>query len=235
MNVPSVSPNKKVEFICIHINKTGGKSFRKVLKKQYGNGYYRINLKNSREVLKPAQLIKRQQIIENIPDHVIALHRHFLYIDVEPLVKSTGAKLIVWLRNPVDRLVSQYYFVRRKIIKDKKKEYRINMNPDVTLTDFANQKTKKNVISKILEGLNLSDIFFIGFLEYFKEDLNELGELLGWGKNIKLPYVNSNQEYKSLYHVPTIEEREIISEINAKDMKLFNEALRIKGKFDRSY
>ena len=92
----------QVEIISVHLPKTAGSSFRKVLQQVYTkegvfvDEYPNHSLKTTREIW------------ENQNRKIKVIHGHF------PLNKYarsfTNARKIIWLRNPVKRLISHFFY-----------------------------------------------------------------------------------------------------------------------------
>jgi hypothetical protein len=154
------------------------------------------------------------------------LQGHFNYSEVSALHKDTGARMVVWLREPVERVISNYYFNKRKALEGKRQN-----NPGLehmTLLEFAERRSKRKSMSHILEGIELKDIFFVGITEHYSEDLAGLASLLGWG-SCEEEHRNVNAAFKSKFDLPTEDERREIRRLFSKDIELYNEALEMRS------
>ena len=151
---------KRLEIISIHIPKTGGTSFWRLLEHIYGpQAVQRVFPKNY-QTFTPI----------TVKSSIRALHGHFRYSKLTQQVElSTQVKLISWVRNPVDRVISNYYY---RIEKDEMKK--------VGLLNYASRPTARNRMGHHLTGMDLSNFFFIGILEKFWEDCSQLGHMMNW-------------------------------------------------------
>ena len=89
-----------VEIISVHVPKTGGTTFFQILSNAYGKESMfedNLNVADS-QVYTPSDL----------PSHIKVIHGHFC-LDKYNGVFPT-AKRVIWLRNPILRLISNYFF-----------------------------------------------------------------------------------------------------------------------------
>lgn len=219
-----------VEVISLHIPKTAGKSFYKVLSKMYGN---KLDTRIQRKDYFP-ETINISALANNIPEHITVMHGHLLYKHVKPIREKYNSKIITWLRDPVDRVISNYYFLMQTIRKKQRKIHQHHDKMDYTLMDYASMKSVQNRMTKYLSGIELEDLFFIGFLEYFDEDLKTLGKLLNWQVNIPNVFENNGSSYRKnptcATKTVTDEMKERIRELNSLDVDLYQEAIGLRRK-----
>ncbi|MEN8240820.1 MAG: sulfotransferase family 2 domain-containing protein [Chloroflexota bacterium] len=211
-----------LELIAIHIQKTAGMSFKKILKREYKRKYYRLNI--------GAEVKDRQaafqQHLPRIPGDTRVIHGHYYYQDIIEIVNSyPDVPVVTWLRAPVQRVISSYYFFKRKF--DEGFRENLTLLGEFSLLEFAAHQVSRNVMSRVLQGVDLSDLAFVGFLEYLEEDVIYLSKLLGW-RSRSLPERNINYEFKSQFPSPTMEELEEIRRLNQADLELYNYALEIR-------
>lgn len=213
-----------LELIGIHIKKTGGMSFKRLLKRQYARKYYRINagpnIKNRDEILK--------QKLEAIPEDTRVIHGHITYRDIVPLIEEKpGVPVITWLREPVERMISLYYYAKLKFEQGLRPEYPYMV--DISLVDFLKLRYRNESYSYVLDGCNLEDLAFVGVLEHLDADLEHLGRLMGW-KMLSMPRINVNTEYKAKYPKPSEQEYGEIRKMIAADLELYAHALELRRK-----
>lgn len=91
-----------------------------------------------------------------------------------------GASLVMWLRDPADRIASYYDFWRSS-------EPHGNPNHDeflasgMTLTEFAAwPPIRTEFEADYVAGLSPADLDFVGITERYDADLARLASLLGW-------------------------------------------------------
>lgn len=214
-----------LELISIHIPKTGGRSFYHVLKQVYGE---EVSISYERKDYK-AVMAQYGGFEESIADPIRAVHGHLYYREVRKLHKQSGAKVICWLRDPVERVVSNYhYFINRLKNRVEAGEAAV---PDAhrteeSLLEYAARRDTRNRMSKFLKGIKLEDLHFIGFLEHYDEDLHRLQELMGWGE-IDIPHLNRGKRPKREALDNTISKK--LCRWNRRDIKLYDKAKALTG------
>ena len=80
---------------------------------------------------------------------------------------------------------------------------------------------------QFIDGLELRDLFFFGFVETIENDIMELANLLSW-QYCNITKENENTQFKKQYINISIEEIERLKELNSLDIKLYNKALALK-------
>ena len=175
------------EIISLHIHKCAGRSFREILKQYYANNMATRNM-NKYDFVNTS--------LEEIFPTVDLIHGHFYFSLIEPIYKKYNSKLIVWLRNPVDRVISHYYFIMNKVFEGDEKAIKKNLSTDCNLLDFARMPDNINLISRFISPLSYDDFFFVGFVENFETDIKRLGALLTWDMSIQPVKVNVGQKEK---------------------------------------
>ncbi len=210
----------QLELISIHIPKTAGTSFRLALEQVYGEGIARFDIRQGK-----MELNEQPFTGNRLPDTLQAIHGHIKYPDLAQAIDLSGKpKLITWLREPVDRVVSNYYYLLEQ--RDRKRK----AGEDVTnltaklgnsLEDFARTDFARNRMSKFLAGLRPQDMFFIGSVERMAEDLQVLAHRMGWPE-VALPEVNKSG---SKVQEVSVAMRQMIADLNHEDMVLYHEWL----------
>lgn len=208
--------NYKLELISIHIPKTGGTSFRNTLQDVYGKDtvqlYYEKKKAEGRIILK-----KKAKV----------LHGHITTKEYDQLVEDypflDSIPLITWIRDPAERVVSNYYYLIEILTKQlephKAETPGLQKRMTRSLIEFVRYSPHRNVISKHLKlhWLKSNKLIFTGLLKEYDVELEKLSKLLGW-KNAQ-KYVHNRTANK--YDV-TDEEMEIIKKFNKQDQKLYD-------------
>ena len=214
-----------VELISIHIAKTGGRSFYEVLRNEYGQ---KLDNRTRRFEYFPGKDYSNK-LINRIPDHVSVIHGHLFYAHVKEIHQKHQARIITWLRDPVDRVISNYFYLMRAI----REAPGTHLQKNHTLLEYARHSIQ-NKMSKYLEGISLKELFFIGFQENYDEGLQELATLLSWKKPVLKIRVNKGPENLDDKDYPTRRKditpamKEEIASLNKEDMILYEEALKLK-------
>jgi len=216
-----------VEILSIHIPKTAGQTFKKILQKIYGE---KLDPRHGRKEFFPKK-VKPRQLLKTTPPEIEVLHGHLFYQHVKPLHIHYHAKVITWLRDPVERMISNYYYLM-KIIREKP-NYPHADKINYSLIDYAKIDVVQNRMHRYLEGIDLKDLFFFGFTENFAEDLSRLSELLEWPYVPPIEKVNDGSQYKNNPDCTTKEVtndmRAKIRDLNKLDMKLYEQAISLKA------
>lgn len=218
-----------IELISIHIPKTGGTSFQTILERVYGkNAVLRIdhNLANKKNTenyysVKP----------KDITPEIKVIHGHFNYFELlERFDIGKNIPVITWVREPTKRVISAFYYLKQ-VLNNKLKEanvdertYRYTKEISVSLLEFAKKPGRRNKMSKFLEGLDLKDLFFIGIVENYTEDLSMLSKMLNWEEQ---PAFRDN--ITTAKKKVGIKKKQVIRKLNKKDYKLYRKGIRIRN------
>lgn len=208
------------DLISVHIPKTAGTAFRHVLIEVYGYA----------GVLEDYPPDRIQQLEQPIPPEVKVIHGHFAADKYQTLFPE--AKKIVWLRHPLFRLISEYFFA--KTINDRANAIHAQLlEKNLGILEFAQIPQMRNFLSQKIAGVQLEKFDFVGIQEFYREDLAALKQFLGW-QNFQPTVKNSNQ-YPAYYQClqEIIGDRTLINELaklNAEDLELYDRALRLRAK-----
>lgn len=216
-----------VELISIHIPKTAGTSFYHTLKSEYsGSKVVRVDIDT-------AERIKINRI--DIDDAYISprpsvVHGHFLKDQILELSKlKHEVPIITWLRDPVERVISNYFYLS-KILKDEvqeeRKGLRILSKMQKTLLEYAALERNRNRQTKFLEGIEISDLAFIGFTERYEDDVQELGNILKWSNTVSVNHNATGSMYKTRVDEDI---RREIARLNSADIDLYERAKKMRG------
>lgn len=150
-----------MELISLHIPKTAGTSFRAALEAEYG-----------------ADLTPVYGGIGVDGRACRAVHGHFS----PSQFWSAGrhAALIMWLRDPAERIASYYDFWRSSAAHGNPNHDEF-LASDMTLTEFAAwEPIRTEFETMYIEALSPADFTFVGIAERYDEDLARLADRLGW-------------------------------------------------------
>lgn len=190
---------KGLEILSLHVPKTGGTSFKAALEEVYPGG---VHYDYDRSIVPP----ESAQVI----------HGHF------PLKRYKQywgkCEVITWLRDPVDRIVSYYYFWKRT-------EPHGNPNHDrflaekMSLLEFAEFAPVRNeLFGEYLEDFDPGNFSFVGIMEQYDRDLVRLAKQMGWSRIPHYQKLNSSQRAVSI----SPEERARINEIYREERALYD-------------
>lgn len=164
----------KPELISIHVPKTAGSTFHTLLKAQYG--FYLKHIQTQHDLHIWNNGLKYRS---NKP-FVKAVHGH---IEAHPSwpAQYPQAKIIAWVRDPVERVISAYYHWKKEIDhRDARHALFMEAQPD--LVEFAQIKEfhpTVHALQTYLGRIAPEQYFFIGRTEFFEEDFNKLSSSMG--------------------------------------------------------
>ncbi|MFQ5356641.1 MAG: hypothetical protein ACE5DY_09205, partial [Mariprofundaceae bacterium] len=152
--------------LSVHIPKTGGITLFNLLEQRFGKGLL-------------TDYPDRQEM-EGRTDLVEAIHGHFEIADY--LKQSPDARIITFLREPLDRALSHYYYWLTPPAHVPKNDpvyikYFVEQKPDIE--KFLMARELCNICTSFLYPLDHPEQFwFMGFQETFSEDIVRLQEML---------------------------------------------------------
>lgn len=124
-----------------------------------------------------------------MPPEVKIVHGHFLSPKYS---RQSSASFAIWLRDPVERVLSHFYFSRR------------HAGPNVdggslehSLDEFIRSKRFQNVCSRFLFGFDLNRFRFVGIMERYSESLDLFARLFEVKADWPTLHQNSNPDKDS--------------------------------------
>jgi len=144
------------------------------------------------------------------------------------ILNSSNHFFITWLRHPVQRLISHYYYWSREPLPENAGVLRKKFVTERwTLNRFCLSEELRDVYSRILWGFPLRKFNFIGITEFFDEDIRFFSEqFFGEVREFDLKNFNPDR-VDELYSVDK-KLKEKIQEFHKRDMALYEEALLIR-------
>lgn len=223
--------------IFIHIAKTGGTTLRGILDKQYGSNSLFMYAHETFENLNSED--KLVNMLKNHINNAKSISGHFSFgmkyddIDTPLLSLIDTPRNIVYisiLRNPVERLFSQYHHYKRNNWIDF----------DITFEKFVKQNLYiQNYQTLCLSGTNIPNLdiakrnivkhfALVGITDMYNESLFLMKKRFNWGD---FEYHKLNQFIKKpLRNIIPNELRKIINNNNKLDLKLYRFAKRLLKK-----
>lgn len=213
--------------VSVHLPKTAGTSFAEALQRVHGDG---LRLDNADRPLAHARGERRLSALRQacamagqvLPDACV--HGHFLPLKYA-LARRT--RFCVWLRDPVQRVVSRYHHYRRHGANEPHHR-RWGLLPGLTLEQFVVLPQYRNTYAEYLWAFPLRRFDFVGIVECYAQDMARFaacfdldpGQLQGARANR-----NPERASEGGYALEPAQER-LIRRCNARDLALYERALR---------
>lgn len=217
--------------VSIHMPKTAGLSFRATLEQHYGEGFrhdYADYPLASPLPQRHAAALEYSLAAEPATyAGVGCIHGHFLPVKYLLLADSMECRFVTWLREPVQRLVSHYYYWQRSYdpaAEETSSLHRRVVEEEWTLEQFCLAPELRNVYSQFLWAFPLRALDFVGITEYFAEDLRDFSTLF-LGINAEPHFANTADTPAGPEKLP----RKLLRQVqnyHAQDLSLYQWALQ---------
>jgi len=186
-----------VELVSLHIPKTAGSAFKSMLQNIYQECLF-LDYENA-----TADVQKVRAIHGHIPANK--------YAEICP-----HAKYVMWMRNPVERIISYYYFWMRTAPHGNPNHDYV-VNNQLSLIEFAQFPPIRNeFFGYYLKNFNIDRFFFIGITERFTQDVQKLAQKLSW-PTIPIPKENVAPQSPEVSHSV----RDNIIKLYKKELELY--------------
>jgi glycosyltransferase involved in cell wall biosynthesis len=207
-----------IELVSIHIPKSAGRSLLKILNKVYSEeNVLVVNRKN----FKVSYEEGLKQLRNSIRPNTKVIHGHIHIEELKELLsENPNAKVITFLRSPVDRVISHFLY-EKKILEEKGHLSGFKNVPVDSLLSYAGHPESQNIMHRFLKGFNLKQFYFIGKFENFDAEVNRLGSLLSWPL-LEVPMENLNESSKSFMNTVSVSDRDVIRNLNQQDEDIYN-------------
>lgn len=202
--------------VSVHIPKAGGTSFRELLQREYGSS---LLLDYDDKPLMHSAFSRNLSALSKsiwggkVAPGIKIVHGHFLPLKYS---RESDASFAIWLRDPVERVLSHFYFSQRHI--DAKAEGDALQH---SLENFVRSERFQNVCSKFLFGFDLNRFSFVGITERYSESLDLFARLFGVKSDWVAPHHNLNPDKGSDRYEVSVELRKLIEDHNRKDMEIY--------------
>ncbi len=217
--------------ISVHVPKTAGTSFGLALKDCFGD---RLKLKYGDRLFNRTVFERNKNALlaaiknsEVNYEYVDCIHGHFLPVQFLLLNELKPLTFITWMRNPVERIISDYYHTLRNINELSPPLQQRIVNEKWSLEKYCLCEIFRNVYSQFFWGFPFENFDFIGITEYYSSDLKYLSHKF-FGKELMLYHENVHRTGDGHYCVDKSLKREIES-FHATDMALYQKALQIRN------
>ncbi|WP_373533748.1 hypothetical protein [Microcoleus sp.] len=99
------------------------------------------------------------------------------------------------------------------------------------LLEFAKMPETQNLMSRCVQGMKLSDFYFVGIQEFFQDDLSDLREMLGWSEVENRWYNKNKYQGYHAYVNNVLADNNLVAQladINREDIELYETALKLR-------
>lgn len=222
-NLPDKPINHPLSLVSLHIPKTAGTSFRQVLQSVYGDQLCKVDIRND-------QLFINNKLFvgDKLPSATNVIHGHFYYQQLSKAIAlPADIRVVTWLRDPVERVISNYYYLSRRLaeeLQEEQKGLNIRMKMQRSLLEFAASPFARNRMSKFLAGVTLEELFFVGIVEEYAADMARLRDRLRWPP-VEIAIENSTGAARLEVDADT---RAKIAALNTEDIALYEHALALR-------
>jgi hypothetical protein len=210
-----------MRIISIHMPKAGGLTFRNHLEYIYGKknvfyDYTHCGHPDYKNTPPPAYILKKLRR----PKKTTIIHGHFL---IERYTNIPGVHFVCWMRDPIERLLSHYYYWLRA--PDYNHPYCLKLVEDgLSVVEFA--KLMPDIFTKRFAPLDIDDFSFIGLTDKYIDSLRLFYDMFCPSKMIKTDiHENRNFARDTDEYRLNRKQRTELEKINKQDIDLYQKAI----------
>ncbi len=210
--------------------KTAGTSFAVALRQHFGDAlaedydmhpFSRPRVRREWEAVR-AGLAARGRL----PDHVRAIHGHFLPVKYAIAQRGRDVRFVTWLRDPVERMVSHYQYWKRyshRASPAQPLRHRV-LRQDWSMERFCLGPEMRNFYHQFLWCFAPERFAFIGITEHYQDDLARFAQAF-LGADAPVAYGRINPERATDAYPIQASLRARIEQHHAADMALYRWAM----------
>ena len=224
--------------ISVHTPKAGGMSFRALLEQHFGDSilldYSDFPINTPPEIRNARAKKTRNKLLwlYNLGlkyKSIQCIHGHFIPYKYSRFYGKKNVQFVTWLRDPLERLASHYYFwcrnykakttpgvLHRRIVEEKWSFEKFCFSPEM-----------QNTYAQFLWKFPIANFDFVGITEHFDEDLAYFAKTFLGLHDVKIPTENRNPNKTDDYFTDAGFKNELM-EFHAKDYEIYNRALAMR-------
>ncbi len=218
--------------VSTHIPKNGGNTFVDFLNKVYGSGVFLDYADMPLSLYYPLHHWLKAFKKPCLAPHIRCVHGHFLtgkYDHVSPPLRY-----VVWLRDPVERVLSHYYFWVRNP-DHTNSTCRKFLRTDQTIESFLKIRRLRDVQSRYMNGRAVNDFDFVGVVEDFDRGLALYRKIFGIRQDVEVASLNVNHDRAQARYDVKEELRDLIRAANPRDVTLYMQGCSYYDDLLRAY
>ena len=221
MNFVERAPERRSTLFFIHLPKTGGTSLRHAARQTFPperlfmlyGPESQWTSPAARQIVYETPGLTAAERIARLSDHILAHDVAFFssHLSAARLACFDPAQAFTILREPVERVLSEYYFYRQKGWTDD------------ALEAFIERPAHRNAQAKRLRGVKLTTLGAVGVLEHYSSFVTRLNDRFGLAFQSR--HENRGGILKAI-RAKTVSAtlRRRIEELNTKDAALYDQA-----------
>lgn len=218
---------KVVKIISCHVPKCAGFSFQRHLTHLYGKRAIWDYNHTDRPGYKPEP--PNHYLLAELrnPKKTTVIHGHFFLSRYHNIPNIQRA---MWFRDPVDRLLSHYYYWLRG--PDMKHPNCRRLHEEgLSVVEFAQIPELQNIFTRFLDGERLNELDWVGLVEDYQASIDLFYAMYATGRNPReiSPHENKNAAHPEGYELDRGARAEI-EKLNEDDMVIYWAA---KEKFNK--
>jgi len=213
-----LSPQARM-VLSLHIPKTAGLTFSRLLAEIFGEDFYRSYWETSD---------CRGRAVADFPENARCIHGHFCPDLL--LARYPSALLLTWVRDPVQRVASLYHYWQRE--PDWRHPLCRTLHAGrLSLLEFARQDAARNEMSRFFGRLQPEDFSFIGIFEELPASLELFFRRFDLAPR-PVSHGHRNPERSTGRYAIPADERAEIAALNSADGALYRECV---AQFQRAH
>jgi len=217
--------------ISVHLPKTAGSSFRASLEQHFNQkmffDYADLPINTPPFQRNSNALISGLENAERDFGEVECIHGHFMPAKYLLLNTVKPLTFVTWMRDPVERIVSHYYFWQRRYWPEAPPLHKRIVEEKWSLEKFCLSEEMQNFYHQFLWGFPLHNFDFIGITEHYEDDFKYFSQTF-LHQNLASFKVNINENNKGKYPLNKSLRKQIES-FHEVDMELYHQALKLRS------
>lgn len=227
-----------IVIISVHMPKCGGSSFKELLDRRFGkrvmeDNDYPIHQSFSVRTRKAERARKWGAFADKYLyrySFTECIHGHFLAYKYDFFYGRDDTIFVTWLRDPIERLGSHYYFWQRTYTPWKRTRplHKRVIKENWSLEKFAFSEEIRNIYTTFLWNFPVERFDFIGLTEFYEDDLNYFSRKYLGLDEVAVPQKNVNPGRSKKY----FEDPKLIEELkafHARDYEIYEYARNLRN------